>query len=128
MDRISFDELLAAAHIVWPDKPTARKVATNAYSILNLVQKRKVSFYFGRKSRAVVGGLFYLLGFRYDCVKKQNELADKLGTTDVTIRQSYRKWLIEFPDLFDDVINKLAQEESLKYFVLIDLKQSKKHA
>jgi hypothetical protein len=58
-------------------------------------------------------------------VKKQIELACKIGTTDVTIRKYYRQWLISFPDLFGDVIGKLAQHESLKYFVLLDLKQKK---
>ena len=72
-----------------------------------------------------MGGLFYLLGFRYNDVKKQIELACKLGTTDVTIRKSYREWLVSFPDLFADVIGKLAQHESLRYFVLLDLKQKK---
>jgi hypothetical protein len=128
IDRISFDELLAASQIIWSDKKTVEKVAKNSYSILNHVQKRKVTFYCGRKARAIVGGLFYLLGYRFDDVKKQNELADKLSTSDVTIRLSYRKWLTEFPDLFEDVIEKLAQDENLKYFVLIDLKQQRKSA
>ncbi len=123
MQRITYEELVAAARIVWSDKEIVHKVASNCYFILNQVEKRKIAFYGGRKARALVGGLFYLMGFRYDSVKKQNELADKLGTTDVTIRVSYRKWLTVFPDLFVDVIGKLAREESLKYFVLIDMKQ-----
>ncbi len=124
IDRISLDELSAAAQLVWLDKVVARKVALGSFSILNQVYKRKVTFYSGRRARGLVGGLFYLLGFRYGDVRKQNELADKLGTTDVTIRMSYRKWLVEFPDLFEDVIGMMAQDENLKYFVLIDLKQA----
>ena len=123
MSRVSFEELYAAAQLVWADKKIAKKVAVNSYAILNQVYKRKPTFYSGRRATAFVGGLFYLLGFRFDSVKKQNELASKLGTTDVTIRASYRKWLIAFPDLFVDVIGKLAQDSSLKYFVLIDLKR-----
>ena len=128
INRISFDELLAASQIIWSDKKTVDKVAKNSFFILNHVQKRKITFYSGRRARAIVGGLFYLLGYRFDDIKKQNELADKLSTSDVTIRMSYRKWLTEFPDLFEDVIEKLAQDENLKYFVLIDLKQQKKSA
>jgi transcription initiation factor TFIIIB Brf1 subunit/transcription initiation factor TFIIB len=126
LKRVDYDELLATAKIIWQDTATVQKIAFDSYSILNHVEKRKVTFYSGRRTVALVGGLFYLLGFRFDAVKKQNELADTLGTSDVTIRRSYRDWLIEFPDLFVDVIGKLAQENTLKYFVLIDLKQSQK--
>jgi transcription initiation factor TFIIIB Brf1 subunit/transcription initiation factor TFIIB len=121
MERISFDNLLDTAQIIWSNKTTVHKVAADSYSILTKVQGRKITFYSGRRAKALVGGLFYLLGFRYNDVKKQNELAYKLGTTDVTIRKSYREWLISFPDLFADIIGKLAQHESLRYFVLLEL-------
>ncbi len=81
----------------------------------------KFSFFSGRRSTWIVGGLLYLLSYRYDSVKKQNELADVLGTTDGTIRDSYRLWLKTFPDLFMDVIGKFANDEKLRYFVRIDL-------
>jgi transcription initiation factor TFIIIB Brf1 subunit/transcription initiation factor TFIIB len=125
MERISFNNLLDTAQIIWSDETTVHKVATDSYSILTKVQGRKTTFYSGRRATALVGGLFYLLGFRYNDVKKQNELACRLGTTEVTIRKSYREWLISFPDLFVDVIGKLAQHESLRYFVLLDLRQKK---
>ena len=121
MDRISFDNLLDTAQIIWSNKTTVHKVAADSYSILTKVHGRKTTFYSGRRVVAVVGGLFYLLGFRYNDVKKQNEIACKLGTTDVTIRKSYREWLTSFPDLFVDIIGKLAQHESLRYFVLLEL-------
>jgi transcription initiation factor TFIIIB Brf1 subunit/transcription initiation factor TFIIB len=125
MERISFDNLLDTAEIIWSNKITVHEVAADAYSILTKVQGRKTTFCSGRRATALVGGLFYLLGFRYNDVKKQNELACKLGTTDVTIRKSYRAWLISFPDLFADIIGKLAQHESLRYFVLLELLQAK---
>jgi hypothetical protein len=43
------------------------------------------------------------------------KLAEKLDTTDVTIRVSYRKWLEEFPDLFSDVVDKIAGNSKLGY-------------
>ncbi len=128
MERISLEELYAAAKLVWRDSAISHKIAADAHKILSQAEKRKVTFYSGRRARGLVGGLFYLLGFRYNATKKQNELADVLGTSDVTIRVSYRKWLFEFSDLFGDVIEKMAQDESLKYFVLIDLKQKQKIA
>jgi transcription initiation factor TFIIIB Brf1 subunit/transcription initiation factor TFIIB len=121
MERISFDNLVDTAQLIWSNKTTVHKVAADSYSILTKVQGRKTTFCSGRRATALVGGLFYLLGFRYNDVKKQNELACKLGTTDVTIRKSYRKWLMDFPDLFVDIIGKLAQHESLKYFILLEL-------
>ena len=121
MERISFDNLVGTAQMIWSSETTIHKVAADSYSILTKVQGRKTTFCSGRRATALVGGLFYLLGFRYNDVKKQNDIARKLGTTDVTIRKSYREWLIDFPDLFVDIIGKLAQHESLKYFVLLDL-------
>ncbi len=62
------------------------------------------------------------MSYRYDSVKKQRELADRLGTSDVSIRTNYRQWLEEFPDLFLDVIGKFATDGSLRYYVLLNLK------
>jgi len=121
MNRITLSELLAATQLVWLNKETCRKVAQNCYEAISEAEKRKVTYCSGRKARALVAGLFYIMGYRFDCVKKQNDLANRLGTTDVTVRISYRKWLMDFPDLFRDVINKMGQDENLKYFILIDL-------
>ena len=121
--RISSDEVSAIAHTVWLDKLIADTIASETSRIINQTYTRKFAFFNGKSSRCIVGGLFYLLGFRYDAIKKQNELADQLGTTDVTIRLSYRRWLETFPDLFLDVINKFAVDKDLRFFVLLDLKE-----
>jgi hypothetical protein len=123
LKRIPFEEVLAASHILWTDKLFADRIAFEAVEIINKTYKRKFGFFTGRKSKWVVGGLFYLLGHRYNSVKNQAELADKLGTTDNTIRDSYRLWLKTFPDLFLDVVGKFANDDKLRYFVLIDLKK-----
>jgi hypothetical protein len=123
LNRLPMEEVLAAAYMVWADKSIANKVAQEATQIINQTYKRKFAFYNGKRSRCIVGGLFYLLGFRFDGIKRQNEIADCLGTTDVSIRLSYRKWLETFPDLFWDVIGKFAEDKDLRYFVLIDLKE-----
>jgi hypothetical protein len=122
--RIPLDEVSAAANNVWFDKSIADAIASEAVQIINQTYTRKFSFFNGKSSKYLVGGLFYILGYRYDVIKKQNELADQLGTTDVTIRASYRKWLETFPDLFLDVIGKFAANSALRSFVLLDLKQS----
>ena len=118
------DEVSVAAHAVWFDKSIADKITWETVRIINQTYTRKFSFFSGKSSKCLVGGLFYLLGYRYDAIKKQNELADTLGTSDVSVRVSYRKWLETFPDLFLDVIGKFGTNSVLRTFVLLDLKQS----
>ncbi len=118
------DEVSVAAHAVWFDKSIADEITWETVRIINQTYTRKFSFFSGKSSKCLVGGLFYLLGYRYDAIKKQNELADALGTSDVSIRVSYRKWLETFPDLFLDVIGKFGTNSVLRTFVLLDLKQS----
>jgi hypothetical protein len=123
LKRISFEEVLATSHILWTDKLMADRIAFDAVDIINKTYKMKFAFFNGRRARWIVGGLFYLLGYRYNSIKNQAELADKLGTSDNTIRDSYRGWLKTFPDLFSDVIEKFVNDDQLRYFVLIDLKK-----
>ena len=124
LKRISLEKVLAAAQIVWLDKSVADEVALDAVDIVNRTYTRKFSFFNGKSFKCLVGGLFYLLGFKHGAKRSQTELADKLGTTDVTIRTSYRQWLEEFPDLFLDVIGKFADDYCLRNFVLLDLRQN----
>ncbi|MCW3999234.1 MAG: hypothetical protein NWE93_03245 [Candidatus Bathyarchaeota archaeon] len=128
LNRIPASEVFAAAHAIWPQTALADQIAEQAIQLINQTYKRRFAFYNGKSSRHVVGGLFYLLSFRYDVVKRQIELADLLGTSDVTIRKSYRAWLETFPDLFVDVIGKMAADKDLKYYVLIDLKATLQHS
>lgn len=111
------DEVSVAAHAVWFDKSIADEITWETVRIINQTYTRKFSFFSGKSSKCLVGGLFYLLGYRYDAIKKQNELADALGTSDVSIRVSYRKWLETFPDLFLDVIGKFGTNSVLRTFV-----------
>ena len=122
--RISFEEVSASAHTVWLNESIADSVALDASKIINQICKRKHLFFNGKSSKFIVGGLFYLLGFRHNAVKKQRELADQLGTNDVTIRAAYRQLLKEFPDLFLDIMGKFARDDSLRFFVFLDLKQN----
>jgi transcription initiation factor TFIIIB Brf1 subunit/transcription initiation factor TFIIB len=108
-------EVTEAAKAVWSNPVNAEKIAAGALEIITNARKSKFAFFSGKSSRGLIGGLFYLLGFRYDAEKKQKELAEKLGTTDVTIRASYRKWLEEFPELFADVNDKITNNNSHSY-------------
>jgi len=124
LKRIPFDELMAASHNIWLNTEMANKVALEATQIINKSYARKFSFFNGKSSRSIVGGLYYLLGFRHNAMKRQVEIADKLGTSDVSIRKSYRLWLEAFPDLFLDVIGKFADDKDHRSYILLTLNQS----
>jgi transcription initiation factor TFIIIB Brf1 subunit/transcription initiation factor TFIIB len=122
LKRIPLEEISIATRTIWHDKAIANKIAQDTDELISQAYKRKFAFFNGKSSKCIVGGLFYIMGYRYDSIKKQRELADKLDTTDVTIRASYKQWLETFPDLFEDVIEKLAQNEALRYYILVNLK------
>jgi transcription initiation factor TFIIIB Brf1 subunit/transcription initiation factor TFIIB len=121
--RISPEEIKIAARTVWHNQLVANAISEETVDIITKTHKRKFSFFTGKTSRGLVGGLFYLLGYKYDAAKNQKELADRLGTSDVTIRASYRNWLEEFPDLFQEAVSKLAQDQNLRWYVLIDYRR-----
>ena len=122
--RISFSEISVAAHAIWWDKSIADTIALETTRIINQTYARKFVFFNGKSSKCLIGGLFYILSYRYDAAKKQKEIANQLDTSEVTIRASYRKWLETFPDLFLDVIGKFSTKTTLRSFVLLDLKKS----
>jgi hypothetical protein len=75
---------------VWENQATAKKIATEAFEIITNTSG-KFRFFNGKSSRSILSGLFYLLGFRYNAVRTQKEIAVQLITTDVTVRDSYRR-------------------------------------
>jgi hypothetical protein len=103
---LKVQEIMDAAYLLWPTRNIATKITTDTVKIINQVNKKKFSFCNGKSSKCIVGGLFYLLSFRYDDPKKQREIAVALQTTEVSIRSFYKKWLSEFPELFQDVTTK----------------------
>jgi hypothetical protein len=104
-------EIKAGAYLLWPNNKTAVKITSSTIKIINQACKRKFSFGNGKSFRCLLGGLFYLLGFRYNDPKKQRDIAIALQITDVSIRSSYKQWLKEFPDVFQDIIARFASQE-----------------
>jgi hypothetical protein len=119
--RIPAEEVQAAASLIWPDKSVADKIALNAVEIISQTYARDFSFFNGKTAKNLVGGLFFILGFRYGHHVKQRVLADILGTSDVTVRASYKSWLRTYPNQFLDVIGQLAQNNAFRYYVLAEL-------
>jgi hypothetical protein len=123
--RISKDELNAATQLIWLDRSVANKITLDTIELITIAYNKKSSFFYGRSSRFIISGLFYILGFRYDSIKKQVEIADRLGTSDVTVRASYRKWMETFPELFCGEIAKFSMDISLRDFVILKIKRSR---
>jgi transcription initiation factor TFIIIB Brf1 subunit/transcription initiation factor TFIIB len=96
-----------SARRVWVDQEIANIIGLNALQILAQASRIKLRFFAGKRPRCILGGLFYLLGFRFRAVKTQKEIADRLCISDVSVRKSYNNWLNEFPQYFTDVKNKL---------------------
>jgi transcription initiation factor TFIIIB Brf1 subunit/transcription initiation factor TFIIB len=81
----------------------ADDVASNALHVLAQASNANLRFFNRKSPKCVLGGLFYILGFRFYAPKTQREIADFLCTTEVSIRKSYHGWLSEFPELFTDL-------------------------
>lgn len=109
--RISHSKILKASTAVWGSQSTADQTAQEAFDIIANTSEKNLGFFAGKSSRALLGGLFYLLGIRHNVTKTQKEIAANLCTSDVTIRYSYNRWLKEFPEVFQDVIIKLKEKE-----------------
>ena len=86
---------------------TAEDVASNALQVLAQASNANLRFFEGKSPKCVLGGLFYILRFRFYAPKTQKEIADLLCTTEVSVRKSYHGWLNEFPQLFADITNKM---------------------
>jgi len=107
---LKVQEITLATHLLWPNEKTATKITTDTVEIINQACKEKFSFFNGKSLKCIMSGLFYLLSFRYDDSKKQIEIAPVLQITDVSVRSAYKRWLKEFPDLFQDIMRKLADQ------------------
>jgi len=111
--RIHCEKITSEARVVWANQEIADDIASNAQQILAKASRQNLRFFCGKHHRCILGGLFYILGFRFRVVKTQSEIADFLGVADVAIRKSYRSWLDEFPQYFTDVNDMIQEHNSL---------------
>ena len=101
--RIHSEKITSAARIVWINQKIADDIAQSALQILAKASKQNLRFFCGKSPKCILGGLFYILGFKFNSKITQREIADLLCTTEDSIRKSYKKWLIEFPQFFTDI-------------------------
>jgi hypothetical protein len=118
LEQLSSAQILSYASVIWRDKQSmAKLMAAEASHIIQIVSKRRPTFFSGKSEKGLLCGMFCLLSLKNKALKTQGEIARSLDTTDVTIRASYRKWLEEFPDLFLDLCPFLAEDEKIGLFV-----------
>ena len=97
------EKIIYAARIVWVNQVIADDIAQSALQILAKASEQNLRFFCGKSPKCILGGLFYILGFRFNSKMTQREIADLLCTTEDSIRDSYKRWIIEFPQFFTDI-------------------------
>jgi transcription initiation factor TFIIIB Brf1 subunit/transcription initiation factor TFIIB len=99
LNRISEEEVLSYAHRVWPDQQSmAIRVASEALTVIRETCQINPMLFRRKSGKGIVGGLFYLLGYRCGSIKTQREIARSLNTTEITIGASCRAWMKPFQD------------------------------
>jgi hypothetical protein len=116
--RIPCEVTISAANVVWVNQETADVIASNAVQELAHASKANPRFFYGKTSKCVLGGLFYILGYRFNAAKTQREIADLLYTTEISVRKLYKSWLNEFPQSFTDVSAKMSGNRETDYLRL----------
>ncbi len=104
-------EITVFSQILWSDKKISGKITNDVIKIMNQVYRKNFLFCNGKTWRCPLGGLFYLLGHRYNDPKRQKEIALALQTTEVSIRTYYKQWLRDFPELFQDITKKIYKRD-----------------
>ena len=94
--RIHCEKITSAARGVWGNQEIADDIAPNTLEILTKASRQNLRFFCGKQPKSILGGLFYILGFRFRAVKTQTEIADFLCTTEISIRKSYKSRLTGF--------------------------------
>ena len=122
LSRIGQESILSFAQEIWRDQHSvAAKITSEALNVICETYQTNPAFFSGKSAKGILGGLFYLLGYRFSMVKTQKEIARSLNATDMTIRASYRVWLKEFPDLFQDVNEQIRRTRESGRFSSLDM-------
>ena len=106
--RITPAQVLRAAHKIWKDRKWARAIGEVAAETIRKCYERDKVFLCGRSLKGTLGGLFYILGRESDQIVSQEHIASALGSSGVTVRESYRRWLQRFPEWFPVMVKECA--------------------
>ena len=107
-NRISPKYVAMFAHKIFGEKAnkdTIHKIIIDACNAINYADNKKRIVLCGKPMVSILSGLFYWLGFRYNCRVSQWHIAlcferdPTTCSTEVTVRKSMRLWAKEFPEL-----------------------------
>ncbi len=98
--RLSSKKVLLSASNIWRDQAKAELIASKASHIIKQTYKVRPIFFGGKSEKRLLSGIFYILSIKNGTKKTQKEIAHSLNTNVVTVRDSYRDWMSNFPDLF----------------------------
>jgi len=102
--RITPLQVLAWSLKVWGSKPqVGRRIGGEACRVIRRAYFEKPWFFCGKHAKPLVAGLFYILGWKYDVRQTEYQLAEALDISEASIRRSYRRWMAEFPWLYETV-------------------------
>jgi len=114
LSRVNLEPVMQAAGKLWEDREIAMKIGLEACDLIRRSYCEK-PFFFSKTLRGLLGGLFYILGFKNNdgdlgVIRTQHEIALALGTTESTVRIRYNDWLEEFPWLDNGVRDLIAEK------------------
>lgn len=98
--RITPQDVFTAAHKLIQDKTKAHEMGAQACENLKRAYAKKPSLFCGRTSLSILGGLFYLLSLEFEEFLTTHTIELKLEITEVSVRNLWRIWLENFPELF----------------------------
>jgi transcription initiation factor TFIIIB Brf1 subunit/transcription initiation factor TFIIB len=99
---LKVDRVNSYCRKIWRNNPSvAKKNAFEMLLILNQAYEKKPCFFSGKTEKGILSGLLYYLSQKNNSVKTQLLIARSLETTEVTVRESYRNWIQQFPHLIE---------------------------
>lgn len=115
-NRIPPKEVFKVAHVLFKSegKKIAHALALRACEIINEVDRKKRMFFCGRRQSVLLGGLLWLIALndnkritqrdaQYAIIDSAPTLKYGEGLTEVSVRNSAKRWLSAFPEFFPNV-------------------------
>ncbi len=109
--RIPPKTVFKAAHQVFKeyDKQIIHKIAETAVEIINYADSKNRLFFCGRIKAGLLAGLFYAIALKLGIAGSdqphritQKGIASVLGTNVPTLRDRFRDWCEQWPELFEE--------------------------
>jgi transcription initiation factor TFIIIB Brf1 subunit/transcription initiation factor TFIIB len=101
--RLTLIDVLNYASRIWKGQElVAKTITSETVRIIREAHEKEPSFFWDKSRKWLLGGLFYLIGKKTNVPKTQKQIAKCLGTDEIMIRDSYREWLVHFPEFWPE--------------------------